>query len=102
MSLPEAIRRMTIMPAQRMERSVPAMALKGRLRVGADADVTVFDASRVLDRATVEEPARYSAGIVHVLVNGTPVVRNEKLVEGVAPGRGVRRALPGRTPGHAR
>jgi N-acyl-D-aspartate/D-glutamate deacylase len=90
-SLPEAVRRMTYLPAKRMEVSVPQFRTKGRLRPGADADVTVFDPSRVIDRATYEEPAQYSAGIVHVLVNGTPVVRNEKLIEGVFPGRPIRR-----------
>jgi N-acyl-D-aspartate/D-glutamate deacylase len=91
LSLPEAIRRMTYLPARRMQASVPQFRTKGRVQVGADADVTIFDAARVLDRATVEEPAQYAAGIVHVLVGGTPVVRGEKLVEGVFPGRAVRR-----------
>ena len=91
LSLPDAIRRMTYLPARRMEASVPQFRTKGRLSAGADADITVFDPARVIDRATYEEPARYAAGIVHVLVHGTPVVRGEQLVERVAPGRAVRR-----------
>ncbi len=90
-SLMEALRRMTIMPAERLQASVPAMARKGRIRVGADADLTIFNPATVIDRATVEEPAQYSEGIVHVLVAGTSVVRDAKLVEGVFPGQPVRR-----------
>jgi N-acyl-D-aspartate/D-glutamate deacylase len=90
-SLMEALRRMTIMPATRLETSVPQMARKGRIKVGADADITIFDPAVVIDRATVEVPAQYSAGIVHVLVGGTPVVSAGKLVEGVFPGQPIRR-----------
>ena len=58
---------------------------------GADADLAVFDAARVIDRATFENPAHYAEGMVYVLVNGVPVVRNGSLVEGVAPGGGGKR-----------
>jgi N-acyl-D-aspartate/D-glutamate deacylase len=85
--LPEAIRKMTLMPAQRLEAISPAMKQKGRLTVGADADITVFDAEQVLDRATFAEPNQFSKGIMHVLVGGTFVVRDEKLVEGVFAGQ---------------
>ncbi|MGH9673373.1 MAG: amidohydrolase family protein, partial [Bryobacteraceae bacterium] len=68
--LMEGIRKMTLMPAQRLERAVPQMRHKGRLRVGADADITVFDAGRIIDRATWEKPAEFSEGILHVMVNG--------------------------------
>ena len=94
-SLMEALRRMTIMPAERLQGSVPAMARKGRIKVGADADLTIFDPATVIDRATVEEPAQYSAGILHVLVAGTPVVRKGTLVEGVFPGQPIRREVRG-------
>jgi dihydroorotase len=86
LTLMEALRKMTVMPADRM-----GMRTKGRIAVGADADITVFDPARVTDRATFENPAQYSEGINYVLVNGTLVVQGGQLVEGVAPGLGVRR-----------
>ncbi|HYL34600.1 MAG TPA: amidohydrolase family protein [Bryobacteraceae bacterium] len=88
--LMDALRRMTLMPAQRLEASVPAMRNKGRIRVGADADITVFDPDHVIDRATFEKPAQYSDGIRYVLVGGTFVIRDGKTVEGVYPGAGLR------------
>ena len=94
LSLMDAIRKMTLMPAQRLESRVPAMRQKGRLRVGADADITIFDASRVLDRSTYREPSLSPVGIQHVIVNGVSVVANGQAVEGVAPGKAVRGAAP--------
>ena len=89
-SLMEGVRKMTLLPARRLERVDPDMKRKGRVQAGADADLVVFDPARVIDRATFEQPAQYSDGIVHVLVNGTFVVRGSNLVPGVAPGRPVR------------
>ena len=90
LSLMEAIRKMTLMPAQRLEARVPAMRKKGRLRVGADADITIFDAARVVDRSTYREPSLSPVGIQYVIVNGVSVVANARAVEGVAPGKAVR------------
>jgi imidazolonepropionase-like amidohydrolase len=90
LSLMEAIRKMTLMPAQRLEARVPAMRQKGRLRVGADADITIFDAARVLDRSTYREPALSPVGLENVIVNGVSVVANGRAVEGVVPGTAVR------------
>ena len=89
-SLMDGVRKMTLLPARRLERIDPEMKRKGRVQSGADADLVVFDPARVIDRATFEHPAQYSDGIVHVLVNGTFVVRGSKFVPGVAPGRPVR------------
>jgi dihydroorotase len=89
-SLMDALRRMTLMPAQRLEASVPAMRNKGRIKVGADADLVAFDPDRVIDKATFENPAQYSEGIQHVMVNGVFVVREGRFVEGVYPGIGLR------------
>jgi N-acyl-D-aspartate/D-glutamate deacylase len=93
LSLMQAIRKMTLMPAQRLERRVPALRNKGRLRVGADADITIFDAATVMDRSTYREPSLQPVGIQHVIVNGVSVVANGRAVEGVAPGKPVRAAI---------
>lgn len=90
LSLMDAIRKMTLMPATRLEARVPAMLQKGRLHVGADADITVFDAERVLDRSTYREPSLSPVGIEHVIVNGVSVVATGQAVENVAPGKPVR------------
>jgi N-acyl-D-aspartate/D-glutamate deacylase len=85
-----ALRKMTVMPAQRLEQRAPAFKAKGRIKVGGDADITVFDANRVIDRATFEKPLQYSDGIQFVLVNGVAVVSDGKLVTDVLPGRAAR------------
>jgi N-acyl-D-aspartate/D-glutamate deacylase len=66
------------------------MKHKGRIAIGADADITIFDPAKVIDRATFEAPTMPSAGIPHVLVNGTFVVRDGELVKDARPGRAVR------------
>ncbi|MFL5551338.1 MAG: amidohydrolase family protein [Gemmatimonadaceae bacterium] len=93
LSLMDAIGKMTLMPARRLETRVPAMKQKGRLRVGADADITIFDAARVMDRSTYREPALSPVGIQHVIVNGVSVVANARPVDRVVPGKAVRAPL---------
>jgi dihydroorotase len=91
LSLMEALRKMTLLPAQRLEARVPAMRKKGRLQAGADADITIFDPATVIDRSTYSKPSLPPLGIQHVLVSGVPVVRNGQLVEaGSTPGKAVR------------
>jgi dihydroorotase len=90
LDLMTALRKMTLMPAQRLEKHAAVFKNKGRIRVGADADITVFDPERIIDKATYEEPLQYSQGIEFVLVNGVPVLKNGQLVEGVFPGRAAR------------
>jgi len=89
LSLIDALRKMTIMPARRAESAAPSMRLKGRLQVGCDADITIFDPAAVIDTATFGEELTFAEGIPHVLVNGTFVVREGKTVPGVYPGRAV-------------
>jgi N-acyl-D-aspartate/D-glutamate deacylase len=85
----DALSRMTIQPAKRLEAFVPAMANKGRIRSGADADITIFDPERVIDRATYDSPSLTSDGIAYVLVNGVVVIDGGVLVDDVRPGRPV-------------
>ncbi|MEM7369108.1 MAG: amidohydrolase family protein [Bacteroidota bacterium] len=87
-SLMDALRKMTLMPAQRLEKVAPAMRLKGRLQVGCDADITMFDPETILDKADFTG-LRFSEGIQHVLVNGVWVVKEGKTIENVFPGRPV-------------
>jgi N-acyl-D-aspartate/D-glutamate deacylase len=89
LTLMDALRKMTLMPAQRFERRVPAMRNKGRIREGADADIVVFDADRIVDRATFQEQ-RPSEGVRYVLVNGIPVVRDGVIQKGIFAGRPIR------------
>ena len=93
LSLDEAIRKMTLMPAQRLEARVPTMKKKGRLQVGADADINVFDPETIRDRSTYAKGKAASEGVRYLLVNGTFVVRDGKLVDGVAPGKAIRAPL---------
>ena len=79
-----------MMPAQRLETRVPAMKNKGRIQVGADADLTLFDPSKVIDSATFSDAEKMSSGIPHVIVGGTPVVRDSNIVEDTFPGRAIR------------
>jgi dihydroorotase-like cyclic amidohydrolase len=88
--LMDAVRRATLLPAEVLQGAVPAMRRKGRVQVGADADLVVFDEARVTDQATYESSTRPSSGITHVIVGGTFVVRDGELVPDAFPGRPVR------------
>ncbi|MGA2813161.1 MAG: amidohydrolase family protein [Candidatus Acidiferrum sp.] len=88
-----ALRKMTLLPAQRLEKRAATFHDKGRIRVGADADITVFDPQRVIDKATFEEPFQFSAGIPFVFVNGVAVVKDAQFVEGVFPGKAARASI---------
>ncbi len=87
LTLMEALRKMTLMPAQMLERSTPAARRMGRLQEGADADVVIFDPQTITDRSTFEKPMEPSVGVHYLLVGGTALIDEGKLVPAVFPGR---------------
>jgi len=90
LTLNEAIRKMALLPAQRLEKLAPAFRNKGRIKLGADADIAVFDPATVIDKSTYQSPATPALGFKFVLVNGVPVVRDGAIVGGIFPGRAAR------------
>jgi N-acyl-D-aspartate/D-glutamate deacylase len=86
-TLMDALRKMSLMPAEMLERSTPAAREKGRLQAGADADIVVFDAGTISDRSTFEKPMEPSVGVRYLVVGGTIVVAEGKIVPDVSPGR---------------
>ena len=86
-TLMDALRKMTLMPAQMLERSTPAARQKGRLQEGVDADIVVFDPANISDRSTFQKPMEPSVGVHYLLIGGTAVVDDGKIVPDVFPGR---------------
>ncbi len=97
--LMDALAKMTILPARRLEQRSEAMRRKGRLSPGADADITIFDLAAISDRATVEHPEHPSEGIHYVVVNGEIVKDRSGLRRTTRPGRAIRNPVqPQRLP----
>src|SRR5262249_6728374 len=90
LSLMELIRRSSLLPAQILAESVPAMARKGRVQTHADADLVVFDADTVSDQASYTDTTAPSTGYDYVIVNGVEVVSEGRLRTDHLPGRPVR------------
>jgi N-acyl-D-aspartate/D-glutamate deacylase len=88
--LGEAIRKMSLGPAQRLEHHAPMFRKKGRVQAGADADLVVFDPEKVIDRSTYDNPTKPSEGFSYVLVNGVPVVKDGVLQTAALPGKPAR------------
>jgi N-acyl-D-aspartate/D-glutamate deacylase len=89
LTLMDAIRKMSLMPAQVLERSTPSARFKGRLQKGGDADVVIFDPQTVTDRATYQHPMETSMGVEYLLVGGVVLVDKGKLIEGVFLGKAI-------------
>jgi dihydroorotase len=90
LSLDEGLKKITLMPARRLEEIAPAMKKKGRINAGTDADITIFDPDKIIDKATYDDPSRLSEGIKYVIVNGFVVVENGELNADQFPGKPVR------------
>jgi N-acyl-D-aspartate/D-glutamate deacylase len=97
LTLMDGLARMTILPARRMEESSAQFRHKGRLSVGADADVVVFDPAAIADRATVEHPELPAEGMEWVLVNGTVVKSPAGFQRSAHPGEALRGDRAART-----
>ena len=93
MSMQEALRKMCLMPAQTLADFVPQMKKKGRLQKGMDADIVVFDPETISDVGTYEAPNQPAIGVQSLLVNGTLVVADGKLLLDAAPGQPIRRPV---------
>jgi hypothetical protein len=89
LGLSQAISKISLMPAKRLENFVPAMKLKGRLQAGADADLVIFDPNTVAEQARYLDAKQYSKGMRYVLVNGRLIIDRGKLLSKVFPGRPV-------------
>jgi N-acyl-D-glutamate deacylase len=87
----EALRKMSLMPAQTLEGFVPQMKKKGRLQEGMDADIVVFDPETIRDVGTYEKPAQPAVGVQSLLVNGELVIQEGSLILDAGPGQPIRR-----------
>lgn len=86
LSLSQAIEKMTLLPARRLEKIAPIMRYKGRIQVGADADITIFNPNTIIDKATFEEGLAFSEGVQYVIVNGIFILKKGEIVENTFPG----------------
>jgi N-acyl-D-amino-acid deacylase len=84
MSMEEGIRRMTSLPASRLK-----IKKRGQLKKGFYADIVLFDAQKIIDQATFENPHQYSIGVQHVFVNGVQVLKEGEHT-GALPGKAIR------------
>ena len=93
LSLNEAIRKMSLMPAQNLEEFVPQIRSKGRIQVGMDADIVVFDPDTIKDNATFANANQPATGVLTLLVNGELVVHEGALVLDSDNGQRIRRTI---------
>ncbi|MEJ2005179.1 MAG: amidohydrolase family protein, partial [Cyclobacteriaceae bacterium] len=85
--LQDALAKMTLLPAQVLEDFAPSMKNKGRIQVGTDADITIFNPETIIDNATFEEGLAFSTGVEYVLVSGKLVLKDGETIPDVFPGK---------------
>ncbi len=90
LSLMLALKKCSYWPARRLEECAPAFKNKWRIKVGADADLIVFDAKTIIDKSTFTNAAQYSSGIKYTLVNGVAIVKDGKFQKNIFPGKAAR------------
>lgn len=90
LSTMDAIKKVSYLPAKRMESSAPQMNNKGRIEIGADADITIFNPDTIIDKSTVKDPTIPSVGVEYVIVNGVVVKDKDGIVGGVSPGKPIK------------
>jgi len=89
LTLMEALRKMTLMPAQVLEQSTPLGHRKGRMQEGADADIVVFDPQTIIDQSTFDKPMEPSIGVRYELIAGSPLIEEGKMLPDVYPGKAI-------------
>ncbi|MBL67254.1 MAG: D-glutamate deacylase [Verrucomicrobiales bacterium] len=85
-----ALKKCALWPAKRLEKCAPAFKKKGRLQVGADADIIIFNAAKIIDQATFKDAAQFSTGIRYTLVHGVPIVKEGNFQKDIFPGKAAR------------
>ncbi len=86
MTLSEAIAKMSYLPAKRLEGIAPIFAKKGRIEVGAHADLTIFNAATIQNHGTYENPYQESTGVEYIFIGGKQVIANGEVLEGIFVG----------------
>src|SRR5690606_18789498 len=86
----DAIKKVSYLPAKRMESAAPQMRYKGRIEIGADADITIFNPNTIIDKATVKDTSKPSIGVEYVIINGIIVKNKDGIVKGVHPGKPIK------------
>ncbi len=89
LTMMEAVKKTSLLPAQRLEDIAPSMKKRGRIELGCFADITIFNPDTIIDRSTPENPGLPSAGVEYVIVNGITVKDPEGVIKGVNPGKPV-------------
>lgn len=98
LTMMDAIKKASYLPAKRMESAAPLMKVKGRIEVGADADITIFNPDTIIDKSTVKDPGTPSEGIEYVIVNGVIIKNEDGIIKNAKPGKAIKSYFVDKTP----